>query len=207
MTVKIDTDAVINNVVFSDQGSAPATPSANKTRVFTMANGLYIINDDGNVIGPFITGTVDVVARYNSNAAQTIVSNVTGTVVDFEDQVIDTHSAVTTGVNWVFTCPAGQTGYYHVNSRIQFVGTTAWADIERGTLSIHKNGTLYSTLDRRDCMSSASNVQMSLCGSDIIYLLSGETIDIRVSQNSGGNLDIQGSVPEHKYVSIAKIKG
>lgn len=46
MTVGIDDDAVINNIIMTDQGSNPATPSAGKSRIFTKSDGLYFINDD-----------------------------------------------------------------------------------------------------------------------------------------------------------------
>lgn len=47
MTVKIDTDAVINNVIMTDQGSAPTTPGAGKTKIFTKSDGLHIVNSNG----------------------------------------------------------------------------------------------------------------------------------------------------------------
>lgn len=46
MSVGIDDDAVINNIILTDQGSNPATPGAGKTRIFTKSDGLYVIDDD-----------------------------------------------------------------------------------------------------------------------------------------------------------------
>lgn len=54
MTVKIDTDATINNIFLTDQSSSPSTPASGKTRVFSKADGLYVVDDDGLTIGPFM---------------------------------------------------------------------------------------------------------------------------------------------------------
>jgi len=57
MTVKIDTDATINSILLTTQGSDPSTPSAGTIQLYQKSAGLFYIDESGNVIGPFITGT------------------------------------------------------------------------------------------------------------------------------------------------------
>lgn len=57
MALKIDSQARIEAVRLEDQGAAPAAPASGHTLVFAKADGLYIEQADGDVIGPFITGT------------------------------------------------------------------------------------------------------------------------------------------------------
>lgn len=52
MTVTIDTDAVINSILLTDQGSNPSAPGAGKKQLFTKASGLYFIDSNGAVSGP-----------------------------------------------------------------------------------------------------------------------------------------------------------
>lgn len=60
MTVQIDTTAENNALRLVNQGAAPATPSVNHTLLYIVTgtnSGLYIKNDAGQQIGPFITGS------------------------------------------------------------------------------------------------------------------------------------------------------
>ena len=64
MSVGIDDDAVINNIIITDQGSSPSTPSAGKSRIFTKSDGLYVIDDGGNVTGPFGASAASLMVGY-----------------------------------------------------------------------------------------------------------------------------------------------
>jgi hypothetical protein len=55
-------------------------------------------------------------------------------------------------------------------------------------LRLYKNGALFSWLDRKDNYSSASSVYMALGGGDMVYLAVGDTLDVRIYQNSGAAL-------------------
>jgi hypothetical protein len=146
--------------------------------------------------------TPPIVARYQTNAGQSIASGSTPVVVNFEDVAIDTHSAVTTGASWHFTAPVG--GPYAISSIVTFTGTTGWADTELGTLYTCKNAGATTVLDYKDDYGSASSVYMSLSGSDIVYMAAGDTLDVRVIQTSGAALALLGDA-QYNYVAIFKI--
>ena len=209
MARKIDIDAIIERIRMEDQSSVFAgNPASGYSWLYTTTGssphgGLYLEKDDGSVIGPFITGSsnVDVVARYTSDAGQSIINGAGAAIIDFEDIDFDTHSAVTTGASWKFTCPAGQAGYYQVNVKVSFVDYSFWVSGERGFLLLYKEGVKYATLDRKDNFHTAS-VFMWLQGSDIVDLAVGEFVDVRIQQNCGSNLALATEI----YVSIAKIK-
>lgn len=57
MVKRIDTTARIESVRLEEQASAPVSPDAGFSHVFVKSNGLFIVNDSDEEIGPFITGT------------------------------------------------------------------------------------------------------------------------------------------------------
>lgn len=141
-------------------------------------------------------------ARYSTNAGQSI-PNASFTIVDFEDKTFDTHTAVTTGASWKFTCPTGQGGPYRVAAALLFTSTATWAAGEVAELTIYKGGVHYSTLDRKT-LESATTLYRDLHGSDIVYLSAGENFDIRVYQGSGGALALYNS-GLYNYVAISRV--
>lgn len=42
------------SLLFADQGSAPSTPASGFSRIFTKSDGVYVVDDAGNVTGPFV---------------------------------------------------------------------------------------------------------------------------------------------------------
>lgn len=142
-------------------------------------------------------------ARYNSNAAQTIVNNATIAIVDFEDQVYDSGSLVTTGAAWKFTAPS--TGYYHIDVYLLFAANTGWAVGERGLLHLYKNNAVFVALDRKDDIgNAASGSQLALHGSVTIALAATDYIDVRVAQNSGGNIALSNAATD-VWINIEKV--
>ena len=138
--------------------------------------------------------------RYKTNAGQTIGSGAI-TVINYEDLVYDPYFLVTTGANWVFT--ANHAGYYMVQAMAIFTTTDAWALGEIGTLMLYKNGGQFSVLDFKDNYSADANL-MALHGNDLVYMAVGDTLDIRIYQGTGGNLDLYND-GDYNYVSIWKI--
>jgi hypothetical protein len=177
-------------------GTSWSTITNTKWRVRKVSGGAQV----GYPISP--NNLVKSLVRYKTAAGQSISDSVT-TIIDFGTKDFDTKNEVTTGASWKFT--AAQTGYYRVNSAILFSSTTAWAESEYAEFNIYKNGVHYSMLGRpngRDF--SASTQHMEAGGSDIVYLLAGEYIDIRVYQNSGGTLALLNN-STYNHVSIEQI--
>lgn len=57
MAKRIDTQARIVGTRLQDQGSAPAAPDSGYSIIFSKSDGLYLENNAGQVVGPFITGS------------------------------------------------------------------------------------------------------------------------------------------------------
>jgi hypothetical protein len=149
-----------------------------------------------------------VIARYCTAAGQVIPANA-NIVVDFGTRVYDTHKAVTTGPHWKFVAPI--TDYYQVSAKILFHNTHDWADDLAGYLTLFRNNVAISNLERKDCYSSALDVYMMLQGMDIIYLVAGDKIDIRVNQASNHMIGMLQALPlynegYYNYVTIRSLK-
>ena len=143
-----------------------------------------------------------IVARYSGSAQQAPIPDSVVTIVDFQIVTYDPDSLVTTGAAWHFTAVVA--GYYAVEAMILFTAADTWADVEWGSIYLYKNGAVFSSLDRKDNYSSASTVFMELGGGDLVYLANGDTLDIRLFQNSGAALDLD-SNPIYNHVAIWKV--
>ena len=114
MAKRIDTQARIEAVRLQEQGSPIATPAAGYSAVYAKANGLYLVNDDGQHIGPFITGspsasTQQLIVIQDLKASGT--SGGTFTAGSWQTRALNTISvddtgAVSLGSNQI-TLPAG----------------------------------------------------------------------------------------------------
>jgi hypothetical protein len=91
---KIDTDAVINNIINIVQSSNPATPAAGHSRTFVKSDGLYLIDESGVVTGPFGSGggAVSTLLSFNAFHAEYPAANFATfdmrnlhAVLDFDD--------------------------------------------------------------------------------------------------------------------------
>jgi len=140
--------------------------------------------------------------RYKTDAGQSI-SNATMTIVNFEDQVYDNCGWVVTGANWRFT--ARTPGVYHVDARLLFAISTAWATGEGATICVYVNGALYTSLEGEAMMNSGSVAQYkTVGGSADVGLALGDYVDIRIYQASGGALALQADA-SWNWVSIHRV--
>lgn len=134
--------------------------------------------------GPFVG------VRYTSNTGQNVVNNTAGAIVNFEDVDYDSGGGtplVTTGASWKFTAPS--TGYYHVDVRVTFNTSSGWNIGERGLLHLYVDGSPVAIIDRQDDNGNgATGSYMSLQGSATIDLAAASYLDIRIQQNSGGDI-------------------
>ena len=56
MTRNIDVDAEIDSIRLTEQGSTPVSPDAGYSHIFAKADGLYIVDDNDVLAGPFASG-------------------------------------------------------------------------------------------------------------------------------------------------------
>jgi hypothetical protein len=154
----------------------PASAVANNIALFDGVTGKLIKDSAKRFVN----------ARYETNAGQSIGNN-SATIVDFEDQTYDTTSAVTTGAAWKFTAPI--TGIYSVSARVMFATTATIGAGEIVLLQLYKNNSVYSNLHRDTSQSSTDRYVMAL-GVDCISLSATDYIDVRITQVSGGSLNL-----------------
>lgn len=128
-----------------------------------------------------------------SNAVEPIVAKLGGsttsitsstTLVEFTSAQYDTAGALTTGASSRFTAPVS--GYYDASAFIQFNSVSIGVGGIQ-TLVLYKNGSNFDILDRQNW--SSSTLQLSLSGSTLVYLLAGEYIDLRSTNNTTTSID------------------
>lgn len=131
-------------------------------------------------INPIVRNKV--YAQYETAAGQSI-PDATITIIDFGTKVDDTHSAVTTGGSWAFTAPYSD--FYHIASTMQYNAATFAAS---GTVNqlLFKNGSILRNLFQGDVETAVSNNNVGRHGAITVYLSTGDTINIRTNQTSGG---------------------
>jgi hypothetical protein len=149
--------------------------------------------------GPSAIAASETVAAVYKTASGQSIPNSAFTVLDYTTKEIDTHGAVTTGASWKFTAPIS--GTYCVSAKILF-NSAASSTGGSYLIGLHKGGTLIGELGRVNG-TGASNF-FGPTGSRNIFLLAGEFIDVRASQDSGGARTLFTSV-EYNHVSIHRI--
>ena len=124
-----------------------------------------------------IAASESVVARYSTNAGQSI-ANASTPIINFEDiNSYDSHGAVTIGASWKFTAPIA--GKYSIQALIRFTSGvfTAGNNVD---LFIFKNGVSVCNLAQHKIPATFTNA-LIVGGSDTITLLAGDYIDLRTS--------------------------
>ena len=141
-------------------------------------------------------------SRYTSNAGQSFASGATD-IINFEDIDFDPDGLVTIGGSWVYTAP--ESGIYKVSVKIKINEAAGWNANEQAELFIYKNGSFYSDLDRFvQIVEPVSNDPgPSLQGSDLVDLAEGETLDIRMLQNTAVAKTLDTSAGTN-FISIAR---
>lgn len=142
-----------------------------------------------------------VAAVYQTNTA-TSIANSSTQILDFEDVSFDTHSAVTTGASWKYTCPVS--GVYNVSARIQLTAAS-WTATNQISLYVYKNGSLYSLIDH-DTNQVTTTVIYSMGGSIDVKCNAGDYIDVRLNQASGGAIALDGT-STNNTISIHRLSG
>lgn len=141
------------------------------------------------------------IARYSTNAGQTLTSGAAAVVIDFEDKTFDTKSEVTTGASWKFT--AKESGYYRVKAQLMLDSTAGWAAGEWLDMYIRKNGTNYTNFTK---YFEAAVTGYALCTiEDVVQLNSGEYIDIAAAQNNGANISLYSAQSIQNFVNVEQI--
>jgi hypothetical protein len=141
-----------------------------------------------------------VAARYRTSSGQSIPQG-TNTIVNFNTKDYDTHNAVTTGSNWKFTAPVA--GIYNVTSCIMY-NTFSITNTGQFIIDVYKNNAVAAGLDKLVFGTYASNSYLSVCGSTNIELKAGDTIDVRVFQDTGASRSLWVDT-NYVWVSIHKI--
>jgi hypothetical protein len=163
----------------------------------------YYQADGSLYLGP---DHVPVVAVCRTDAGQSIPSGGgMATIVDFEDVILDTHGAVTTGASWQFIAPLA--GTYLVVGHIYFAVSTAWAENEIARLRVFINGGSYHVLGERNGFdgSVGSGQTSGVGGAALVPLGAGDTLDLRATQNSGA-ANALSTNPHFNHVGIFRIQ-
>lgn len=146
-----------------------------------------------------IAASESVNARYSTNAAQSI-SNSSYTIIDFEDKSFDSHNSVTTGASWKFTCQSA--GVYEVNASILMETGGGWAAAERVDMALYKNGVYVSEVFNHQTATHSTYVSGRF--HDMIKLVAGDYIDLRVVQSSGASVALT-AANEYNFINIKRV--
>lgn len=141
-------------------------------------------------------------ARYTSNAGQPFESASTD-IINFEDIDFDPDTLVSIGGSWSYTAP--ESGIYKVSVKIKITEAAGWNADEQAELFIYKNGSFYSDLDRfvQIVEPVTNDPGPSLQGSDLVDLEEGETLDVRMKQNTAATKTLDTSAGTN-FISIVR---
>ena len=130
---------------------------------------------------------VTVAASYSLTSSST--SNST-TPIPFDNQLYDTHSAVTSGAGFRFTVPAGKGGLYSIGGM--------WFPQTTSTIGLYKNGVLYGII--------GENATTYIVNGTIdLELVASDYIDIRFITSRLATGGTWGGAAAISFVTIKRI--
>ena len=192
-------DSAANKCIVDGEG-AETIDGATTIDLFEQYDSVTV-QCDGSAWHTIDTKLAPVIAKYTiSSPADANLDNGTEDVIDFDNSVYDTHSAVSTGTAWTFTAP--RAGYYEVSAFIRLATGTDWSESEY--LRLYTNG---SALSREEMSHRASKAaasgghQRGGSGTTVVYLASGATVYVEGLQNSGSAKNISAG-----QVTIREVK-
>lgn len=145
-----------------------------------------------------IAASESVNARYSSAAGQALTNSFAQ--VDFGTKVFDSHNAVTTGSSWKFTAPVS--GVYSVKPYLQ-TGTYTGVVAATVQVELYKNGASVSRFDTFMSLTTGTHVA-ALKGGDLIQLLAGDYIDVRIIKDASLTVSLAASAAT-VYVNITRV--
>jgi hypothetical protein len=155
--------------------------------------------------GPSQIAASEVIAAvYRTDAGQTIANTGADVLVNFEDRVLDTHNAVTTGASWRFTAPAP--GFYEVSARILY-SNVAWTAGSLLNLRLRKNGSVVVSLERRTIEANTTSFQGNAGAPYLIEMLAGDFLDIVLANDRSGGSTTLLNDAGFNYVTIKRLGG
>ncbi len=134
------------------------------------------------------------VARYKTSTAQPIAHN-TPVVINFDTKVVDTHDAVTVGVNWRFAAPYTMAVFGKMAALL--APSNAWTVEEYAYAGLRLNGVLDEYLSFRDNDNTAAGARFTqtLGGPFALKLEAGQYIDFVIFQIS----DVEQALHNNSY--------
>ena len=189
-----DANAIQNAIVDAKGDLIGATAADTPARLAVGTNGQILTADSTAATGlkwaaptaPSLAGV-----RAVKSALQSI-PNATYTSVAFDAaDTYDTNSFHDPASNNTrITIPAGGTGYYQIFGMITWVP----ASDHLGVMNFYKNGS--SVMSFNIIATGNSSYQQAQFMTDVQYLTAGDYIEIRVYQNLGSAINVQGSASD-----------
>ena len=164
--------------------AAPATPAAGKLRVYAKTGKVLAVKDDAGVETVFGSGSALHACRVNRSTTLAIAT-ATETAITMPNEDKDT-DAFHAASDAFITIPTGLGGYYAITGWAEFASSTA------GTfryLRLYVNATNLIEIQ----IPFQTNVGDGGVVSTQFQLAQTDTVQLKVYQDSGGNLNITGA--------------
>jgi hypothetical protein len=149
-----------------------------------------------------IAATESVNALYETDQARSITNNA-ATTGEFlcEDRVFDSHNAYNTSTA-IYTVPTS--GKYRVGASALLGSGGGWEAGEVAQLTLYKNGS--SNRDMASIYSDSTHGQrVAISGSTIVSCVAGDTLEVRIFQDSDGSISTVASSQRSNWVSFERI--
>ena len=157
------------NTIDTISGSSTLTIGDTNTSTITLKSGSTLTNFPDNTPSFYAKASTD----------QTI-SNDTLTTVVFDSEDFDTNNAFASNT---FTVPSGEAGKYFFTTNVNYINPNS---SNYRILYIYKNSTPYIEFQKLTDDSGRNNLNLST----IMDLSVGDTVSVRIEQNSGTDMTL-----------------
>lgn len=176
---------VIKSIHLTEQTVTPATPPTGGWKIFSKADGLYLVDDAGTVTGPIGGGTPTFVGAKATRVTTQSIPNATWTAVTFTGEDYDSNAFHDNSTNPSrFTVPAGKTGYY----TLKFLVSWDVAGAGDRYMAFRVNG---GTVTGTVAGFYRTSIYFNQGAAIDLHLTAGDYVEMMVYQDYGGALDVR----------------
>jgi len=212
--VKIYVDAVADaaRLLLTDANGAMAFSAAVRVNAGQLIDirpvgGTLDVTSNASLHFERISGPATIAASesvnclYESDTARSI-SHSAATTGQFlmEDKIFDSHGSYST-TTAIFTSPVS--GKYRVGAMVALAANASWDRNETLEIYLYKNGSLNRVMGGLYAQ-VVNTLIMETVGTTIVACLAGDTLEVRIFQNSGGAISTD-ATPQRNWVSYERI--
>lgn len=143
--------------------------------------------------------------NYYSTGGDNVPGDNSLVIVDYDtEEFAIGDGTVTPGASWNYESTSADTVYLCVHAAFEFDDDNNWVVDDTAKLWLYKNGSAFRVLDEDNGRAATGFWFRFLEGTATIPMDLGDTLDVRIQQNSGSDISCSGN-SDYNYIDIFRV--